>query len=84
MAGGVAFEVDEGRAVRDDVLHVLHIGDIEPGIKTSLVIPFAIVNQTLLFRPADVPTASLFPVVHEAAPPGPSLAAAPWLSDVWD
>jgi hypothetical protein len=34
------------------------------------------VNQTLLSRPADVPTASLFPVVNEAAPPGPSLAAA--------
>ena len=33
MACRVAFEIDEGRAVRDDVLHVLHIGDIEPGIE---------------------------------------------------
>ena len=82
MACRVAFEVDEGRAVRDDILHILHVGDIEPGIETSLVIPFATVNQTLLSRPADVPTASLFPVVHEDAPPGPSLAATPCASSV--
>ena len=33
MACRIAFEIDEGRAVRDDILHVLHIGDIEPGIE---------------------------------------------------
>ena len=38
------------------------------------MIPFAAVNQTLLVVSAEVPTASLFPVVHAAASPGPSLA----------
>ena len=33
MVCRVAFEVDEGRAVRDDVLHVLQLRDIEPGIE---------------------------------------------------
>ena len=33
MASGVAFEVDEGRTVSNDVLHVLHVGDIKSGIK---------------------------------------------------
>ena len=36
------------------------------------MIPFATVNQTLLVVVADVPSASLFPVVHDAALPGPS------------
>ena len=40
MARRVAFEVDEGRAVRDDILHVLHIGDIEPGIEDLAGYPF--------------------------------------------
>ena len=44
------------------------------------MIPFATVNQTLLVVSADVPTASLFPVVHAAGLPGPSLAVPP----VWD
>jgi hypothetical protein len=41
------------------------------------------VAVALLLRPAAVPTASLFPVVHDAAPPGPSLAAALSVSGVW-
>ena len=40
MARRVAFEIDEGRAVRDDVLHVLHVGDIEPGIEDLAGYPF--------------------------------------------
>jgi hypothetical protein len=44
------------------------------------MIPFATVNQTLLVVSAEVPTASLFPVVHAPASPGPSLAVPP----VWD
>jgi hypothetical protein len=44
------------------------------------VIPFAAVNQTLLVVSAEVPTASLFPVVHAAGSPGPSLA----VSAAWD
>src|SRR5437899_12152150 len=34
--------------------------------------PFAAVNQTLLVVVADVPSATLFPVAHEAPIPGPS------------
>ena len=40
MACRVAFEVDEGRAVRDDVLHVLHVGDIEARIEDLARDPF--------------------------------------------
>jgi hypothetical protein len=44
------------------------------------VIPFATVNHTLLVVSAEVPTANLFPVVHAAATPEPSLAVPP----AWD
>ena len=40
MACRVALEINEGRAVRDDVLHVLHVGDIEPGIENLAGYPF--------------------------------------------
>ena len=40
MACRVAFEVNEGRAVRDDVLHVLHVGDIEARIEDLAGDPF--------------------------------------------
>jgi hypothetical protein len=36
--------------------------------------PFATVNQTVLAVSAVVPTAILFPVVHAAVSPGPSVA----------
>jgi hypothetical protein len=34
MACRVTFEVDEGRTVRDDVLHVLHIRNIKARIES--------------------------------------------------
>src|ERR1700722_9748236 len=84
MACRVAFEVDKGRTVRDDVLHVLHIRNIKARVGSLAEDSFATVNHPLLSVVADAPTASLFLVVHDAALPGPSLAAKPWLSDDWD
>jgi hypothetical protein len=40
MACRGALEIDEGRAIRDDVLHVLHIGDIEARIENLACDPF--------------------------------------------
>jgi hypothetical protein len=40
MVGRIAFEVDEGRAIGNDVLHILHVGDIKAGIEDLAGYPF--------------------------------------------
>ena len=50
MACRVAFEVDEGRAVGDDVLHVLHVGDIEARIEDLARDPFSDCEPDLAVR----------------------------------